>query len=127
MPQAYVRCSAANQAPPRWGLLDWSVAGDRPELLGVLYGGDSVLIQHDGEPVLCRARRPRSGGAITPMSSVMGMTAGLSQQLDLRPGQRVLDVGTGAAVTAAVAFASDGRVFVLIGAETGSACLQARA
>ncbi|MEU0100382.1 methyltransferase domain-containing protein [Streptomyces sp. NPDC006267] len=37
------------------------------------------------------------------MSSVTGMTAELLQELDLRPGQRVLDVGTGSGVTAAVA------------------------
>ncbi|MFI0990231.1 protein-L-isoaspartate O-methyltransferase [Streptomyces exfoliatus] len=37
------------------------------------------------------------------MSSTMGMTADLLQLLDLRPGQRLLDVGTGAGVTAAVA------------------------
>ena len=33
----------------------------------------------------------------------MGVTAALLEELDLRPGQRVLDVGTGAGVTAAVA------------------------
>lgn len=37
---------------------------------------------------------------MTAMSSTMGMTAGLLELLDLRPGQQVLDVGTGAAVTA---------------------------
>ncbi|MEU9396732.1 protein-L-isoaspartate O-methyltransferase [Streptomyces sp. NPDC048324] len=103
MPQAYVRRSAPDETPPRWDLLDWSVPGDRDELLRVLYSGDSVAVQHDGEPLLGRARGTRSGGAMTSMSSVMGMTAGLLQELDLEPGQRVLDVGTGAAVTAAVA------------------------
>ncbi|MEV7196312.1 hypothetical protein AB0N81_31605 [Streptomyces sp. NPDC093510] len=37
------------------------------------------------------------------MSSTVGMTADLLQLLDLRPGQCLLDVGTGAGVTAAVA------------------------
>jgi protein-L-isoaspartate O-methyltransferase len=103
MPQAYVRRSAPGEEPPRWDLLDWAVARDRPELLGLLYGGASVLVQHDGEPLLGRARRSRSGASITSMSTVMGLTAALLEELDLRPGHRVLDVGTGAGVTAAVA------------------------
>ncbi|CAM5718990.1 hypothetical protein [Streptomyces hirsutus] len=63
----------------------------------------SVLVQHDGEPLLGRARGSRSGASITSMSTVMGLTAELLEELDLRPGHRVLDVGTGAGVTAAVA------------------------
>lgn len=103
MPQAYVRRSALDELPPRWDLLDWSEQGDREELLAVLHGGESVLIQHDGEPLVGRTGRVRAGGAITSMSTVMSLTALLLQELDLRPGQRVLDIGAGAAVTAAVA------------------------
>ncbi|MGW5932136.1 protein-L-isoaspartate O-methyltransferase family protein [Streptomyces anulatus] len=103
IPQAYVRRSAPGEDPPRWDLLDWYTLADRVELLGLLYGGGSVLVQHDGEPLLGRVRGARSGGAISSMSSVTGMTAELLQELDLRPGQRVLDVGTGAGITAAVA------------------------
>ncbi|GAA2408150.1 methyltransferase domain-containing protein [Streptomyces glaucosporus] len=103
MPQAYVRRSAPDETPPRWDLLDWSAAEDRRELLDVLYGGGSVPIQHDGEPILGRVRGSRRGGSITSMSSVMGMTAGLLHRLDLRPGQRVLDIGTGSGLTAAMA------------------------
>ncbi|MYT16953.1 hypothetical protein GTY76_32130 [Streptomyces sp. SID4951] len=69
----------------------------------MLYGGESVLIQHDGEPLVGRPAGARSGGAITSMSTVMGLTASVLEELDLRPGRRVLDVGTGAGVTAAVA------------------------
>ncbi|GAA3479602.1 ATP-grasp peptide maturase system methyltransferase [Streptomyces yanii] len=103
MPQAYVRRSAPGEEPPRWDLLDWSAPQDRPELLGLLYGGISVLVQHDGEPLLGRVRGTRSGASITSMSTVMGLTASLLQELDLRAGQRVLDIGTGTGVTAAVA------------------------
>ncbi|MFE2534954.1 protein-L-isoaspartate O-methyltransferase [Streptomyces sp. NPDC059371] len=103
MPQAYVRRSGPGEEPPRWNLLDWSVPQDRPELLGLLYDGASVLIQHDGEQLLGRARGTRSGASITSMSTVMGLTVELLEELDLRPGLRVLDVGTGAGVTAAVA------------------------
>ncbi|MDX6761153.1 methyltransferase, partial [Streptomyces sp. F8] len=103
MPQAYVRRSGPDETPPRWDLLDWAVPTDREELLGLLYGGESVLVQHDGEPVLGRVPGTRSGGSMTAMSSTVGMTVALLQRLGLRPGQRVLDVGTGAGVTAAVA------------------------
>ncbi|MFE9468651.1 protein-L-isoaspartate O-methyltransferase [Streptomyces virginiae] len=103
MPQAYVRRSKPDETPPRWDLLDWGVPADREELLGLLYGGESVLIQHDGEPILGRVPGPRSGGSMTAMSSTVGMTVARLQHLELRPGQRVLDIGTGAGVTAAVA------------------------
>lgn len=103
MPQAYVRRSAPDVKPPRWDLLDWSRPQDREELLGVLYSGNSVSVQHEGEPMLGRVPAPRCGGSMTAMSSTMGVTAGLLDELDLRPGQRVLDIGTGAGVTAAVA------------------------
>ncbi len=103
IPQAYVRRSPRGEVPPRWDLLDWAEPAGREELLALLYGGESVLIQHAGERIFGRVPGSRSGGAITSMSSVVGMTAGLLQHLDLQRGQRVLDIGTGAAVTAAIA------------------------
>ncbi|MFI0928662.1 methyltransferase domain-containing protein [Streptomyces sp. NPDC021012] len=103
MPQAYVRRSAPDETPPRWDLLDWSRPADREELLERLHSGESIAIQHEGEPILGRDAGARRGGAMTAMSSTLGMTADLLQLLDLRPGQRVLDIGTGAGVTAAVA------------------------
>ncbi|MFJ8752148.1 protein-L-isoaspartate O-methyltransferase [Streptomyces sp. NPDC102441] len=102
MPQAYVRRSAPGETPPQWDLLDWAVPPDREELLALLYGGGSVLIQHSGEAIVGRARGGRSNGSITSMSTVMSLTASLLDLLDLQPGMRVLDVGTGAGVSAAV-------------------------
>ncbi|MEU6346477.1 methyltransferase domain-containing protein [Streptomyces sp. NPDC046977] len=103
MPQAYVRRSAPDEKPPRWDLLDVSRPADREELLGRLHSGDSVAIQHDGEPILGRSPGSRRGGVMTAAASTMSLTADLLQQLDLQPEQRVLDVGTGAGVTAAAA------------------------
>lgn len=103
MPQAYVRRTKPDEEPRRWDQLDWNTPADRDELLTVLYSGNSVLIQHDGERILGRPPGPRSGSLITSMSSVIGPTSDRLQELDLRPGQRVLDIGTGAGFTAAVA------------------------
>ncbi|MDW4916256.1 methyltransferase domain-containing protein [Streptomyces californicus] len=86
MPQAYVRRSAPDESPPYWDLLDVSRPADRVELLERLHSG--------------ACSRVGRGGAITAMSSTMSPTADLLQQLDLRTGQRVLDVGTGAGVSA---------------------------
>ncbi|MFE5859687.1 protein-L-isoaspartate O-methyltransferase [Streptomyces virginiae] len=104
MPQAYVRRTEDDVTPPEWTLLDWAQSADRAELLDVLYCGESVLTQHDGEPVLGReAGTWRKGGEITSLSSGMTMTAGLMEQLGLQPGMRVLNLGTGPGVTCAVA------------------------
>ncbi|MFF4450145.1 protein-L-isoaspartate O-methyltransferase [Streptomyces sp. NPDC001502] len=102
MPQAYVRRSGPDEMPPVWELLDWTRAEDREELRELLHSGGSVPVQHAGEAILGRVPGPRSGGSMTAMSSTMGMTAPLLTLLDLSPGQRFLDVGTGAGVTAAV-------------------------
>ncbi|MET7435439.1 HAD-IA family hydrolase [Streptomyces flaveolus] len=82
MPQAYVRRSTPEETPPRWDLLDWSRPADRDELLERLHSGDSVAIQHDGEPILGRTTGPRHGGVMSAMSSTMGMTADLLQLLN---------------------------------------------
>ncbi|MFI5986843.1 methyltransferase domain-containing protein [Streptomyces sp. NPDC051555] len=103
MPQGYARRTALEELPVQWQLLDWSVPADRPEYLEVLYCGESVLVQHEGEPMLGRTAGLRqTGGTMTSMSSGMFMTAVLMEQLQLRPGLRVADIGTGAAVTCAI-------------------------
>lgn len=62
------------------------LSGGPGELLDVPYEGASVLLQHGGEPRLGRDKGERTGGVISSMSSVTGMTAGLVQELDLQPG-----------------------------------------
>ncbi|MGW7029162.1 protein-L-isoaspartate O-methyltransferase family protein [Streptomyces xanthophaeus] len=104
MPQGYVRSTEVDEVPVQWQLLDWAVPADRAQYLDVLHCGESVLIQHDGEPILGReAGVRRTGGKMTSLSSGMFMTAALMQQLRLRTGLRVADIGTGAAVTCAIA------------------------
>ncbi|ELP65947.1 hypothetical protein ACOT81_39325 [Streptomyces sp. WI04-05B] len=82
MPQAYVRRSRPDEKPPRWDLLEWANEADREELLGVLYSGDGVAIQHAGEPLVDRLPGPRTGGPMTSMASTVGMTANLLEELD---------------------------------------------
>ncbi|MGW4234213.1 hypothetical protein ACWEF9_33940 [Streptomyces sp. NPDC004980] len=84
MPPAHVRRSAPGEEPPRWDLLDRSALPDRPELQGLLYGGASVLVQHDREPLLGRVRGTRSGASITSMSTVMGLTSLVLEKLSAR-------------------------------------------
>ncbi|WP_328971577.1 MULTISPECIES: protein-L-isoaspartate O-methyltransferase family protein [Streptomyces] len=103
MQQAYVRRTADDVTPPEWTLLDWARPADRAELLDILHCGESVLTQHDDEPILGReAGTWRKGGEITSLSSGMTMTAGLMEQLGLQPGMRVLNLGTGPGVTCAI-------------------------
>ncbi|MEU9087459.1 methyltransferase domain-containing protein [Streptomyces sp. NPDC048357] len=103
MPQGYARHTALDELPVQWQLLDWSAPADRPEYLEILHCGESVLVQHDGEPIVGReAGVRREGGTMTSLSSGMFMTTVLMEQLQLRPGLRVADIGTGAAVTCAI-------------------------
>ncbi|AYV32238.1 hypothetical protein EES41_36385 [Streptomyces sp. ADI95-16] len=62
MPQGYVRRTELYEAPVQWQLLDWAVPADRAEFLDVLHCGESVLIQHDGEPILGRESGVRRTG-----------------------------------------------------------------
>ncbi|MFE4263727.1 protein-L-isoaspartate O-methyltransferase [Streptomyces sp. NPDC056883] len=114
MPQAYVRRTEDDVTPPEWKLLDWAQSADRAELLDVLHCGESVLTQHDGEPVLGReAGTWRKGGEITSLSSGMTMTAGLMEQLGLQRGMQVLNLGTGPGVTCAVTSTICGAQYVV--------------
>ncbi|NUR01064.1 MAG: methyltransferase, partial [Streptomyces sp.] len=86
--------------PGVWQLLDGADPRDRAQWLEVIHSGDSVLVQHDGEDILAQRRRTVTGGAITGMSSVVGMTVDVVQQLGLRAGMRCLELGTGTGVAA---------------------------
>lgn len=103
LPQAYVRRNAPGTRPGVWQLLDGTHPEDRAEWLEVIHSGGSVLVQHDGEDLNGRGRGTVTGGAITGLSSVVSMTVHTLQRLELRPGARLLELGTGTGITAALA------------------------
>ncbi|MDW6065110.1 NUDIX domain-containing protein [Streptomyces sp. FXJ1.4098] len=104
LPRCYVRRPTAAGQPRAWQLLDGADHRDRDEWLAWIHDGDSVLIQHRGEP-LDAAERGQivTGGGFTGMST--GMTTAVEglQTLGLTAGDRVLESGTGPGlVTAAL-------------------------
>lgn len=104
LPRCYVRRPTAGGQPKAWQLLDGADPRDRDEWLAWIHDGDSVLVQHRGEP-LDAPRRGQivTGGGFTGMST--GMTAVVKgvQELGLTAGDRVLESGTGPGlVTAAL-------------------------
>uniref|UniRef100_UPI0012FEBC5A methyltransferase domain-containing protein n=1 Tax=Streptomyces megasporus TaxID=44060 RepID=UPI0012FEBC5A len=103
LPRAYVRRNEPGARPGVWQLLDGAHPEDRAEWSEVVHGGGSVLVQHDGERVTAQRRGMVAGGRITGLSSVVSMTVHTLQRLRLRPGLRLLELGTGTGVTAALA------------------------
>lgn len=104
LPRCYIRRPTAAGQPRAWQLLDGADPRDRDEWLAWIHDGDSVLIQHRGEP-LDAAERGQivTGGGFTGMST--GMTTAVEglRALGLTAGDRVLESGTGPGlVTAAL-------------------------
>lgn len=103
LPHAYVRISGPGADPIDWILLDGSHAGDRQEWLDLIHSDESILLQRDGEPLDALARGPVTGGHMTSMSTYTPATVEALQALQIRPGQRYLELGPGPGVSLALA------------------------
>ncbi|MFJ9613474.1 protein-L-isoaspartate O-methyltransferase family protein [Streptomyces noursei] len=103
IPRAYVRQVPDGVEPGVWKLLDGAHPEDREEWIKVLYSGDSVRVQHDGERLDGQQRGVVTGGRITSLTSVMSMTAAFLGELQPQRGQSFLDLGSGPGVTGAAA------------------------
>ncbi|MDT0616414.1 protein-L-isoaspartate O-methyltransferase family protein, partial [Streptomyces lancefieldiae] len=108
LPHAYVRVSDPGAEPIEWRLLDGAHPDDREEWLDLIHSGESVLLQRDGEPLDALERGPVTGGHMTSMSTYGLATVEALQTLQLAPGQRYLELGSGPGVTLALAAAVTG-------------------
>ncbi|MEU2251375.1 methyltransferase [Streptomyces sp. NPDC019224] len=108
LPHAYVRVSGPGTEPIDWRLLDGSHPEDRQEWLDLIHSGESVLLQRDGERLDTLARGPVTGGHMTSMSTYLPATVEALQALELGPGQRYLELGTGPGISLALAAAITG-------------------
>ncbi|MFB8085963.1 methyltransferase [Streptomyces sp. NPDC055992] len=108
LPHAYVRVSGPGTEPIDWRLLDGSHPEDRQEWLDLIHSGESVLLQRDGERLDALARGPVTGGHMTSMSTYLPATVEALQTLELGPGQRYLELGTGPGISLALAAAITG-------------------
>ncbi|MFJ4501904.1 methyltransferase [Streptomyces sp. NPDC088864] len=108
LPHVYVRVSGPGTHPIDWRLLDGSHPEDRQEWLDLIHSGESVLLQRDGERLDALARGPVTGGHMTSMSTYLPATVEALQALELGPGQRYLELGSGPGVSLALAAAVTG-------------------
>ncbi|MFD5791017.1 methyltransferase [Streptomyces sp. NPDC127037] len=108
LPHAYVRVSGPGAEPIDWRLLDGAHPEDQQEWLDLIHSGESVLLQRDGEGLDALARGPVTGGHMTSMSTYLPATVEALQALELGPGQRYLELGTGPGISLALAAAITG-------------------
>ncbi|MFD7499389.1 methyltransferase domain-containing protein [Streptomyces sp. NPDC059832] len=108
MPRAYVRRSEQGSEPVVWELLDGAHPKDQAEWLELVYSGESVLVQRDGERFEGQVRGVVSGGRMTAMSTFTPYTVEVLQRMRIDAGHRFLDLGTGPGVSLALAAALTG-------------------
>ncbi|MFD9602855.1 methyltransferase [Streptomyces sp. NPDC059970] len=108
MPRAYVRRSEQGSEPVVWDLLDGAHPKDRAEWQELVYSGESVLVQRDGERLEGQVRGVVSGGRMTAMSTFTPYTVEVLQRMRIASGHRYLDLGTGPGVSLALAAALTG-------------------
>ncbi|MFE2562043.1 protein-L-isoaspartate O-methyltransferase [Streptomyces sp. NPDC059352] len=103
LPHAYVRVSGPGADPIDWRLLDGSHPDDRAEWLDLIHSDESILVQRDGERLDALVRGPVTGGNMTSMATYTPATVEALQAMQLRPGQRYLELGPGPGVSLALA------------------------
>ncbi|MFF3126010.1 methyltransferase domain-containing protein [Streptomyces sp. NPDC057908] len=108
LPRAYVRRSEPGTDPVVWKLLDGTHPKDRAEWQELVYSGESVLVQRDGEPLEGQVRGAVSGGRMTAMSTFTPYTVEVLQMMRIAAGHNYLDLGTGPGVSLALAAALTG-------------------
>ncbi|SCD35474.1 Protein-L-isoaspartate(D-aspartate) O-methyltransferase (PCMT) [Streptomyces sp. DvalAA-43] len=104
IPRAYVRRSEQSSEPVVWELLDGAHPKDRAEWLELVYSGESVRVQRDGERLESQVRGVVSGGRMTAMSTFTPYVDVL-QRMRIAAGHQYLDLGTGPGVSLALAAA----------------------
>ncbi|WP_326769433.1 hypothetical protein OG978_37115 [Streptomyces sp. NBC_01591] len=108
MPRAYVRRGEQAGEPVVWELLDGAHPKDRAEWQDLVYSGESVLVQRDGERLEGQARGIVRGGRMTAMSTFTPYTVEVLQRMRIAAGHTYLDLGTGPGVSLALAAALTG-------------------
>ncbi|WP_326742732.1 methyltransferase domain-containing protein [Streptomyces sp. NBC_01768] len=108
MPRAYVRRSEQGSEPVVWELLDGAHPEDRAEWQDLVYSGESVLVQRDGEQLENQVRGVVNGGRMTAMSTFTPYTVEVLQRMRIDAGHTYLDLGTGPGVSLALAAALTG-------------------
>ncbi|MDX3855204.1 NUDIX domain-containing protein [Streptomyces sp. AK02-01A] len=102
LPRCYIRRPTAAGQPPAWQFLDGADPRDQAEWLEWIYDGDSVPVQHGGEPLDGPERgRIVTGGGFTAMSTGMDTVVEGLQALNVVAGDQVLELGTGPGLVAA--------------------------